>query len=39
MEVLDEGKASSAPGTPTKKRGGRKPAKTELELINENGKM
>ncbi|XP_013136054.1 PREDICTED: protein PFC0760c-like isoform X2 [Papilio polytes] len=36
VEVSDEGKASSAPGTPTKKRGGRKPAKTELELINEN---
>ncbi|XP_045534202.1 dentin sialophosphoprotein [Papilio machaon] len=36
VEVSDEGKPSSAPGTPTKKRGGRKPAKTELELINEN---
>ncbi|XP_068630301.1 dentin sialophosphoprotein-like isoform X2 [Battus philenor] len=36
IEQSDDGKSSPAPGTPTKKRGVRKAAKPELDLIDEN---
>ncbi|XP_072940352.1 uncharacterized protein [Epargyreus clarus] len=36
VEQSDDAKSSSAPNTPTKKRGGRRAAKPELDLIDEN---
>ncbi|CAG4941676.1 unnamed protein product [Parnassius apollo] len=36
VEQFDDGKSSPAPSTPTKKRGGRRLAKSELDLIDEN---